>query len=80
MLRPVVQHVAALAKGCEIAGAVVGRVMVPMGGGEHYPRRPDGPEDVVAGGETNGPPRTVAPGGRPLVPPPPVAEVKYRTA
>src|SRR5215217_1369594 len=43
MLRPVVQHVAALTERLQVRGSVVGWVVIEMRAGEDHARRPDSP-------------------------------------
>ena len=78
MLRPVVQHVAALAPGREVGRAVVGRVVISVAGCQDNPRRPHlaehvGCADLDAGKHAG----TIAPGRRLIVPPPPIAETEH---
>ena len=76
MFRPVVDHVAALAKGREVGVRVVGRVVVAMSGGKDHPRRPHGLEHIVRPNrETDDPPSAIAPGTSLSVPPAAVAEM-----
>ncbi len=59
-MRPVVQHVAALAKALQVAWMVVGRVVVEMGSREYD----SGGAELVqhaGGGESAAPPAPVAP-------------------
>lgn len=76
MLWRVVKHVAALAEGCEVGVPVVGGTVVPVGGRQHHPRGPHGPEYVVSSNcQAHYPPCAIAPKGRLSVPPAAVAEM-----
>ena len=78
VLRPVVDHVAALTPSREVGRRVVGGVVVPMGGGEHHPRRSDDCEHIVdADGGVDDPPRPVAPGRGFRIPPSAVREAEH---
>jgi len=61
VVRAVVQHVAALAKGAQVAPAVVGRVAVQMRGGEHHAGGAE-PHRIDQIGPACGPAAPVAPG------------------
>ena len=81
VLRPIVEHVAALAPGREVGRRVVRGVVVPVCGGKHHPRRSNGREQLVGtNGETDDPPSPVPPGRSLLVPPPSVTEAEHRPA
>ena len=73
VVRPVVQHVAALTERTEVLQQVVGRVAIKMRRGEHDPGHPE-----LGGFHKIWPPRraslSVPPGRRLLVEPPPVRQ------
>lgn len=78
MFRSIVVHVAALTKGGEVLGSVVGRVMVAVPGCQDHARGPDTPEDVVGSDrQTDEVPGPIAPGDNLCVPPATVAEMEY---
>ena len=74
----IVQDVTALAEGSEVRRAVVSRVIVPVRGGEHHPRRLDLAEHVGrADFDADEPAGSVAPGNSGRVPPPAIAQAEY---
>ena len=75
MLRPVVDHVAALAEGREVGVRVVRGVMIPVGGGQDHPSPASAAEDVGTGPDPDPAPPTIAPATGLSVPPTPIAEV-----
>lgn len=75
MLRPVVNHVAALAEGREVGVRVGGRVMVPMGGCEDDVGPASAVEDLSAGPDSDPTPLSIAPTAGLGVPPTPVPKV-----
>ena len=75
MLRPVVDHVAALAEGREVGVGIVRRVVVPVGCGQHHPGSAGTAEDVSLRSDPDPPAPPVAPPAGVSVPPAAVAEV-----
>jgi hypothetical protein len=76
MLLAVVEHVAALAECLEIAGTIVGRVVVEVGRGQQHSRLPQparAPVRCRQIAELSAP--TIAPGALSLIPPAPVTQV-----
>jgi len=73
VVRPVMQHMAALAEGAQVLHPIVGRVAVNMRRSEHYTGRPElgGFHKIGPPGRT---PLSVPPGRRLLVEPPPVRQ------
>ena len=75
MLRPVVDHVAALAEGCEVGVCVVGRVVIAMGGCQDDMGLASAAEDIDARPDPDPAPPSIAPTAGLSVPPTPIAEV-----
>src|SRR5215217_6227561 len=81
MLRPVVQHVAALTERLQVRGPVVGWVVIEMRAGEDHARRPDSPLPQPQRGKL---PEWSASSVTPLpllaIPPAPIAQVADRSS
>lgn len=78
MLGPVVEHVATLAEGLEIARGVVAGVVVEMASREEHPRRAEAGQTRGRGGRAErgeDTPSAAAPDLALLIPPPTVAEM-----
>lgn len=77
MLGPIMDHVASLAPCREVGRGVVGRVVVPVGGGQENSRHARAAEHVHRAGEADLPASSVTPDTALRVPPSSVAEVIY---
>ena len=75
MLRPVVDHVAPLAEGCEVSVGVVCGVVIAMRGGQNHASPADAAEDVSFRSDPNPTTPTVPPAAGICVPPAAVTEV-----
>jgi hypothetical protein len=75
VLRPVVDHVAALAEGGEVGVRVVRGVVIPMGCGQNDPGPASVAEDVYLCRDPDPAAPAVAPAARIRVPPAPITEV-----
>jgi hypothetical protein len=80
MLITVVQHVAALAEGCQVGVLVVGRVVVAVRGSQHHPRAANPGEQVLVAKLRPEPAALAVAPARDLgIRPPAVPEVQDRT-
>lgn len=75
VLGPIVQHVAALAEGGEVGLAVVGRVVIAMGGCQYHLGRADHAEVLDRGKPGHGSALAIAPTADVRIPPAAIAEM-----
>jgi hypothetical protein len=75
MLRPVVDHVTALAEGCEVGVGIVGGGVIPVGGGEDDVGPAGTAEDIGTGPDPDPAPPAIAPAAGLSIPPAAIAEV-----